>query len=262
MSKTVLVVGDEMQDLWVEGAVERQSPEAPEVPVVKVKEQRMNPGGAGNVKANLLALGVDAKIAKHRAEGPLPVKARVVADGRQLCRVDFNDQCQPFVWRDFADIFRDQVYEAVVVSDYGKGAVTAETRDALRCFLSPEMPVFVDTKGNPAVWMGLASVLFPNLREYEAWRAEYDRFPNVILKAGQDGIVRLMYGEPVQYEPGLEVDVQSVSGAGDSVLAGFVAAYLDGASLEASTAFANRCGAASVSQPGTTAVSKELVAHV
>src|ERR1051326_3468074 len=57
--KTILIVGDVMLDEFVWGKVRRISPEAP-VPVVEVIEETYNLGGAGNVAANIHALGATA----------------------------------------------------------------------------------------------------------------------------------------------------------------------------------------------------------
>ena len=55
-SRRVLVVGDTMLDRYWIGDVTRISPEAP-VPIVNIGEVRERPGGAGNVAANIAALG-------------------------------------------------------------------------------------------------------------------------------------------------------------------------------------------------------------
>src|SRR5512138_2940733 len=52
----VLVLGDLMVDEYVWGTVSRISPEAP-VPVVAVRGETVKIGGAGNVAANIAALG-------------------------------------------------------------------------------------------------------------------------------------------------------------------------------------------------------------
>ena len=52
----VLCVGDIMLDRFVNGEVTRISPEAP-VPILRVKNERMMLGGAGNVARNVAALG-------------------------------------------------------------------------------------------------------------------------------------------------------------------------------------------------------------
>src|SRR5690606_635349 len=57
----VLVVGDLMLDRDSPGVGERVSPEAP-VPVVRVEEESSAGGGAGNVAANVAALGAACRV--------------------------------------------------------------------------------------------------------------------------------------------------------------------------------------------------------
>ncbi|TDJ15565.1 MAG: hypothetical protein E2O69_11890 [Deltaproteobacteria bacterium] len=52
----LLVFGDVVLDEYIWGDVERVSPEAP-VPVVRVREETVMLGGAGNVVRNIVALG-------------------------------------------------------------------------------------------------------------------------------------------------------------------------------------------------------------
>src|SRR5262245_8606348 len=54
--KHILVLGDVMLDEFIWGSVGRISPEAP-VPVVDVKSETASLGGAGNVAANIRAVG-------------------------------------------------------------------------------------------------------------------------------------------------------------------------------------------------------------
>jgi len=55
-TRKILVVGDFMLDEYIEGVVERISPEAP-VPIVEAKEVTFRPGGAANVAVNVKSLG-------------------------------------------------------------------------------------------------------------------------------------------------------------------------------------------------------------
>src|SRR5215212_2336675 len=57
----VVVLGDLMLDEFIWGEVTRISPEAP-VPVVEVRRESVHLGGAANVLANIVALGVRATI--------------------------------------------------------------------------------------------------------------------------------------------------------------------------------------------------------
>ena len=58
----VLVVGDLMLDLYLTGAVDRVSPEAP-VPILHVEGRKAVLGGAANVAANARSLGASVRIA-------------------------------------------------------------------------------------------------------------------------------------------------------------------------------------------------------
>src|SRR5215470_4844048 len=56
--RRIAVLGDCMVDRYLWGRVERISPEAP-VPVVEIERESFTLGGAGNVAANLRALGAE-----------------------------------------------------------------------------------------------------------------------------------------------------------------------------------------------------------
>ncbi len=55
----VLVVGDFILDRFVNGVIERISPEAP-IPVLHGRGETSTMGGAGNVVANIVSLGASA----------------------------------------------------------------------------------------------------------------------------------------------------------------------------------------------------------
>src|SRR5437667_12608309 len=60
-ARRIVVVGDAMLDLYLEGDAERISPEAP-VPVVTVRARRTALGGAANVAANVAAIGAECRL--------------------------------------------------------------------------------------------------------------------------------------------------------------------------------------------------------
>src|SRR3954468_16927381 len=60
-NRNVVVLGDVMLDEFVWGDVTRISPEGP-VPVVDVRRESVHLGGAANVLANLVSLGVRAHV--------------------------------------------------------------------------------------------------------------------------------------------------------------------------------------------------------
>src|SRR5436309_11375800 len=56
--RRIAVLGDLMLDRYLWGRVDRISPEAP-VPIVEIERESDSLGGAGNVGANLAALGAE-----------------------------------------------------------------------------------------------------------------------------------------------------------------------------------------------------------
>ncbi len=88
----VLVVGDVMLDLYIRGAVNRISPEAP-VPVVEVWEgdrgEQFCLGGAANVARNIAALGGHAVLAS--AVGGATESARAAAERIMAACADARD---------------------------------------------------------------------------------------------------------------------------------------------------------------------------
>lgn len=57
--KKIAVIGDIVLDLYTEGIVERTNPEMPGAPVVRVMNERLVLGCAGNVAANFASLGAE-----------------------------------------------------------------------------------------------------------------------------------------------------------------------------------------------------------
>ena len=151
--KRLIVLGDLMLDEFIWGEVRRISPEAP-VPVVEVNRESWHAGGAGNVAANLLALGAQAiaigVIGDDRAgeklrqifaatgaetnflicdeSRPTTVKTRIVAHHQQMIRADreskvpITEAIENQIISAFTEALKNA--DAVVVSDYDKGLLT------------------------------------------------------------------------------------------------------------------------------------------
>ena len=191
----VLCIGDAMLDRFVYGDVERVSPEAP-IPVLAVTRESAMAGGAGNVAANLAALGASTHvvtvIGTDRAgdtlasilasipgaamdlgrddSRPTTVKTRYLAGSQQLLRADIENVAA------ISDTHADaaltaalgalEACGAVILSDYGKGVlrddiVTAVIAAARR----RNLPVVVDPKGRDYRRYRGASLVTPNRRE-------------------------------------------------------------------------------------------------
>src|SRR5688572_13719787 len=148
----VAIVGDAMLDVYLQGEVERISPEAP-VPVVRVRERRLALGGAANVAQNVVAIGATCELvaAVGRDEGGRLVremlasidadtrglveverrtttKTRVIARSQQMVRFDEeedselgDDEIARIVERVRAAV---ESADAVVLEDYNKGMLS------------------------------------------------------------------------------------------------------------------------------------------
>ncbi|MFB3154491.1 MAG: bifunctional heptose 7-phosphate kinase/heptose 1-phosphate adenyltransferase [Candidatus Acidiferrales bacterium] len=172
------VVGDFMLDRFIRGSVARISPEAP-VPLVRVapdgEDARL--GGAGNVVANLaalgarpLALGVVGADASgrllrrklHQVAGAkdalvvvrkrvTTVKTRIIVLHQHVVRVDWEDT-EPLPEREQARLASRvrralSGLDALVLSDYDKGVLTDTLlEEIIGSAQRAGVPVFVDLK--------------------------------------------------------------------------------------------------------------------
>ncbi len=193
--RSIAVLGDVMVDRYLWGRVERISPEAP-VPVVEVDRESSSLGGAGNVAANLAALGaVPSLIAVcgDDAEGralaealssrgvraggliadasrPTTVKTRIIAHSQQVVRADreARGDVSGAVLERFRETLARELAEAeaLVVSDYGKGVVHPGTLEAaLGAARRRGIPVCVDPKESHIDAYKGVTILTPNQHE-------------------------------------------------------------------------------------------------
>jgi rfaE bifunctional protein kinase chain/domain len=177
--KRVGVVGDVMLDRYLWGTASRLSPEAA-VPIVDFVEQSECLGGAGNVAANLAALGARAEIfgvmgAGKGADEPgsalrhclreagiidkvvrdpkriTTFKTRIIARHQHIVRVD-RERREPLRTEIEERLLRSlfatlEHLDALVLSDYDKGLITDEFADrVLSACHRREVPVFVGPK--------------------------------------------------------------------------------------------------------------------
>jgi rfaE bifunctional protein kinase chain/domain len=177
------VVGDLMLDRYLWGTASRLSPEAA-VPVVDFVDQTECLGGAGNVAANLAALGArvelfsvtgpektgkgsddsavllrkclaDAGIADKgvlaHAERVTTVKTRIIARHQHLVRVD-RERREPLDPETEGRLLRAlsaslKHLDGLVLSDYDKGLITDEFAERILTVAHREkVPVFVGPK--------------------------------------------------------------------------------------------------------------------
>src|SRR5262245_14749605 len=292
----VLVVGDVMLDRYWFGGVSRISPEAP-VPVVLVERSEERPGGAANVARNCAALGAKTSLLSvvgadepgetlarlvaaegvraslHRdAALATTVKLRVMSSPRpqQLLRIDFETSPSHEVLAEKLAEFESGLaeYNAVVLSDYGKGGLTHIGR-MISLARGAGKPVLVDPKGDDYTRYAGASVLTPNLNELREvvgrWKDETDLtaraqklraeldLDGLLLTRGGDGMT-LYRTASVEMVPAKKRDVADVTGAGDTVVATLAVMLGAGAELPEAARVANHAGGIVVGKLGTDVV--------
>jgi D-beta-D-heptose 7-phosphate kinase/D-beta-D-heptose 1-phosphate adenosyltransferase len=279
-SKTsVVVAGDVMLDQYLFGATSRISPEAP-VPVVHVQQTDDRPGGAANVAVNLASLGVKTRLIgavgddaaartleqllvaqgiecvfAHVTDRPTITKTRVQSRGQQLIRLDQENAAE---LRDSALV--DAVGKAaagagaVVLSDYGKGALT-DVREMIELCRSAGTPVLVDPKGRDFEKYRGATLLTPNQGEFEAvaghcgsdaelaargWQmVEELELTALLVTRSERGMMLLETGSEPVFLTTQAREVYDVTGAGDTVIATLAGALASGQSLASASALAN-----------------------
>jgi D-beta-D-heptose 7-phosphate kinase/D-beta-D-heptose 1-phosphate adenosyltransferase len=292
----VLVVGDVMLDRYWHGATARISPEAP-VPVVQVCADELRAGGAGNVAINAAALGCQATVVglvgedeagsvlgeRLRAQGvacrleavpgvPTITKLRVISRHQQLIRLDFEERFDarhaPRVTAAALEALPGM--QALILSDYAKGTL-AEVAALIAAARQRRIPVVVDPKGTDFARYRGATVVKPNLAEFEAvvgrcadeaelaargaGLCEALELEALLITRSERGVTLITRGQPAWHLPARAKEVFDVTGAGDTVAAVLGCALAAGLGLRDATALANLAAGIVVGKLGTAAVS-------
>lgn len=165
MKGALVVIGDALLDIDLDGSADRLTPDAP-VPVLDNLEETPRPGGAalaaamaardGHEVVLVTALGNDeagdrvarlldgVEVRRLPYDGPTAVKQRVRAGGQSLLRLDSGSRSGTVhgVPRDVEGLLREEA-GAVLVADYGRGVASVP---ALRRVVE-ELP-----RGVPVTW--------------------------------------------------------------------------------------------------------------
>lgn len=290
----LLVAGDVMLDRYWHGSTSRISPEAP-VPVVNVRDIEHRAGGAANVALGVAALGAQARLLgtvgvdeaadelvrlieqagignrlHSDQRRPTITKLRVISQHQQMIRLDFEaaattDAALP------ETAFLDALdgVDTVVLSDYGKGALT-QVQSLVQLARKAGIPVLVDPKQiDFAVYRG-ATLVTPNRREFERvvgpcrdtaelvekgmrllteldWNA-------LLITRGEEGMTLLSEGHEPVHIPAQAQEVFDVTGAGDTVIAVLASAVAAGMPLPQAALLANVAAGIAVGKLGTATV--------
>jgi len=305
-AKRLLVVGDVMLDKYIWGEVGRISPEAP-VPVVRATHHSERPGGAGNVAMNLSRLGAKTHVvgftggdenerlltARLEAEGitrsfvvsdgfPTVTKQRILGGRQQMLRLD-SERLGARPQSDYdrligAALERLPGCQAVVLSDYAKGVLTAEVcQQVIQAARGLGIPILVDPKSADFSRYRGATTICPNLGELSAAASLDGHDLGAVLEAAKamlpaldvafiavtlsDKGIALVRPGKHSIAPAVARQVFDVSGAGDTVIAVLALSLASGLDPEAAVQLANVAAGIVVGKVGTVPVEKhELLA--
>ena len=304
----VAVLGDVMLDRYFWGRVDRISPEAP-VPVVRVTGRSSRLGGAANVAANLQSLGarvtllslvgddaaggeLERLVEEHGIDkGALVVEAgrhttekvRIIAQHQQVVRADFETASPP------AEGSRERItgelldragrFDALVVSDYGKGVVEEESlQRIIGAWRSKGKPVLVDPHIGHFRWYRGATIITPNTKEASSFYGvdldSQEKFTSVgfrlrkeleldalLITRGEEGMsLYLEDGKQIDI-PTVATEVYDVTGAGDTVISVLAAGFASGVPLIDAVVIANQAAGEVIKDLGTSAIAKDRLVN-
>lgn len=231
----ILLIGDACVDTYVYGTVDRISPEAP-VPVFEPTYEIVKDGMAGNVAKNLEALGC----AVNFLHGKTSKKKRIIdqRSKQQLLRIDNDDLSDPIT----IDSELPNIYDAIVISDYNKGAVSYELVEDLRSRFKG--PIFIDTKKTDLARFNGCYVKINELEKKRATSLPDNKW--LIVTHGSNGAVWNGWVFPAE----IAGDVTDVTGAGDTFLSAFAYEFLIQEYVQAAVKFAIKASGITVQHVG------------
>ncbi len=303
-SAKILVVGDIMLDEFVWGKVSRISPEAP-IPVVEVSSETAVPGGAGNVAVNVGSLGADVNLAgvigddaearilkrELKVRGvvssglivdksrPTTLKRRIIADNQQVVRMDREEvrEVNTALCEKIIDYCRSVISDVngIIISDYGKGAVTKKlVRELRKLKKKGHLPIAVDPKTGHFDRYSWVTVITPNRHEVEESQHVLIENEKMLIEAGRNllrelgcSAILITRGEEgmslfekngsITHVPAVAREVYDVTGAGDTVTSTLALSLSCGATMKEAAIISNYAAAVVVGKRGTATVTRD-----
>jgi len=207
------------------------------------------------------------------------IKTRIIAHSQQIVRADREDrhEVNPDIEREIISRFMSVVddIQAVIISDYGKGVINQSLLEKLMSVcLQKNIFVAVDPKETHFNNYQRVSLITPN--HHEAGFAYGRRIHNekdllevgkgllkrlqaksILITRGPDGMSLFTENSEPTHIPTFAKKVYDVTGAGDTVIAVFVAATCAGADLVESAIAANAGAGLTVGEIGTATVTTD-----
>ena len=266
MMNKIMLIGDAMLDVYIEGQVARLSPEAP-VPIISNPIERHVCGGAANVALNLSSLGFDVtfltNIGKDEAGDILSrklreanvevvsfdddyktiTKVRYVTKGHQVLRVDTEQKYSVSAAKRLQKFLEENVRDsdAVVLSDYDKGVLN-NLPEIIRIAKLCGKNVYIDPKVPQISLYHGATCITPNRLEARQLFGDLDLadmkkinpsdhgLDYIIITLAEEGAI-LLTDQGSKHIPTEAQDVVDVTGAGDCFISSLVYSQLQLAML-------------------------------
>jgi rfaE bifunctional protein kinase chain/domain len=306
-NKKILIIGDVMLDKYIWGEVSRISPEAP-VQVVNVVKESHTPGAAANVANNITTLGAQSfmvgivgndstrdklilELKKRNIDTSGLIndenkrtiqKVRVFGKNQQLLRFDYEKKGDvdkktennifEFICKKIGEV------DAVIVSDYAKGAITKSLMEKLIGLCKEKNKIIVvDPKPKHKDFYKNITLITPNhteahkmssFSEEEISDINIEKIgksllqelnSNVLVTKGEKGMSLFEKNGKITSIPTFAKEVYDIIGAGDTVVATVALALASGASFEEAAIIANHAAGITVGKIGTSDVSTEEI---
>ncbi|HEY0427874.1 MAG TPA: D-glycero-beta-D-manno-heptose-7-phosphate kinase [Pyrinomonadaceae bacterium] len=209
------------------------------------------------------------------------IKTRLVAHNQHVVRFD-QETTNPITESEAETVFEKlegflEAASIVIISDYAKGLLTQNLLTRLiKSAKEKNKLILVDPKGKDFSKYKGATILTPNRRE-AAEATGFDENGNdlvnkagkklledlsleaLLITKGEKGLTLLQKGGETFHLEASARNVYDVTGAGDTVIAGFGVAVAAGADYLDAAKFANLSAGLVVQQIGTTAISLEML---
>lgn len=286
--RDILVIGDMVADIYLDGRISRISREAP-VLVLEQAGEKVVAGGAANVVNNIATLGgkvhaVGLVGRDKSADGlreilaangadvrgliaddsrPTISKTRIIAGGRatvsqQIVRIDRESKAPmaPAVEAELRAYIKSilPTVEGVVISDYGSGTVTEGLQALLIDYCrAHDIPSIVDSRYAVRRFHGIGYVKQND--------AEIAAAKGVLVTRGELGMVLVEHGAVHEIPVSDKSEVFDVSGAGDTCVAAVILALAAGIAPATAARLSNIASGIAVRKLGTSTVSVRELAE-
>jgi rfaE bifunctional protein kinase chain/domain len=210
------------------------------------------------------------------------IKTRVLSNGKQMLRIDSEDQHglssnETSALQKHIHSLLEQGIDGILLEDYNKGVLTTELIHWLIAEANArQIPIVVDPKKKNFLSYKGCTLFKPNLKELkEGLQIEFDyqKNPNALKEAieklqhqlasrytfvtlSEHG-VQLYDGQNHHHHPAHLRNIADVSGAGDTVIATTCLCLICGATPSTIAAVANIAGGLVCEQPGVVSINKQ-----